>query len=61
MHLSSFFYEVTELSAASTTILWPVVRLMKSHLGKEEARERLCGLEQSAGALDGRAWVIRER
>ena len=33
---------------------------MKSHLGKEKARERLCGLEQSAGALDGRAGGIRE-
>ena len=56
MCLSSFFYEVTELSAANTTILWSVVRRRKSHPGKEKARERLCGLEQSAGALDGRAW-----
>ena len=60
MCLSSFFYEVTELSAANTTILWSVVRRRKSHPGKEKARERLCGLEQSAGALDGRAGGVRE-
>ena len=60
MCLSSFFYEVTELSAANTTILWSVVRRRKSHPGKEKARERLCWLEQIAGALDGRAGGIRE-